>query len=76
MLCAGCRAQREAPDASDRFTRGGLEALATALFGDGKAIGLLMSYEQYMPAETSIFGSTGDAKPGPRAETRGEPTRR
>jgi ABC-type antimicrobial peptide transport system permease subunit len=46
------------------------EAMASALFGDGKAIGQLVSYEENQPAETRIVGVAKDAKTGPRAESR------
>ena len=46
------------------------EAMASALFGDGKAIGRLVSYEEDMPAETRIVGIAKDAKAGPRTDAR------
>jgi len=46
------------------------EALASALFGYGKAIGQFVSYEEGMPADTRIVGIAKDAKAGPRADAR------
>jgi len=43
------------------------EALVSALFGDGKAIGQLVSFEEGMPADTRVVGIAKDAKAGPRA---------
>ncbi|MBZ5498850.1 MAG: ABC transporter permease [Acidobacteriia bacterium] len=46
------------------------EALASALFGDGKAIERFVSFEEGMPADTRIVGIAKDAKAGPRAAAR------
>ncbi len=46
------------------------EALASALFVDGNAIGQFVSFEEGMPADTRIVGIAKDAKAGPRAEAR------
>ena len=46
------------------------EALASALFGDGNAIGRFVSFEEGMPADTRIVGIAKDAKAGPRAGAR------
>jgi predicted permease len=46
------------------------EALVSALFGDNKAIGQIVSCEEDMPADTRIVGITKDAKAGPRADAR------
>ncbi len=46
------------------------EALASALFVDGNAIGQFVSFEEGMPADTRIVGIAKDAKAAPRAEAR------
>jgi hypothetical protein len=46
------------------------EALVSALFGDDRAIGQFVSYEEDMPADTRIVGIAKDAKSGPRTEAR------